>query len=115
MNEAILELLGQIATSYEDEAPECEKYPYMVFEIHCISNDEAVTSYSMEVNIWDKRETYKRAALLSKKLKALNGTVLRYENGICTIYYENDKKIRDSDEEIKRIQSNFLIREAKGE
>lgn len=108
----IKEVLGD--SQYEifaDQAEESAKYPYVVFEISRSSAEIYPFVGYIEVNVWDKYNTYSRADSIMDIV----------ESKLRNQYFENDKvgfrafdgdrgHLIDTDKSIKRTREKFMIR-----
>lgn len=110
MNKNIQELLktGTEWPVYEFEAPEEASYPYIVFEARRLSASEGIDNYVLEVNAWDKHDTYARVTTVMKELEqAINREHVLNDDELLIVYKGGSQSVPDENKQIKRIREQF--------
>jgi hypothetical protein len=103
--------LEELLEGYSDEAPEDATYPYKVFSIRKLVAEDGISSYMLEVNVWDKHRYYSRAESVMDKLeKLLNKQVFNTQDLVIYTYIGQRDNIVDQDKQIKRVRGQFEIR-----
>ena len=116
MNDSIKEILSEIMNTHEDNAPESATYPYCVFETRLIGKDDVTSRYVLEINIWDKRDTYNRAETYSKKIDAvLDHAICDFGSGKWRTYTSDKRHVLDEDKRLKRIKMEYELIAVEGE
>lgn len=108
-------LIKSNITVYSDEAPDEAEYPYAVIEL-ARTKDDIVSTYELEVNVWDEYKTYSRAdSKMDDIEEILDKTVVG--NGHYTIViHKGDSRdhVTDESKEIKRVRALFILQYAEG-
>ncbi|HBA50086.1 MAG TPA: hypothetical protein DCZ91_20300 [Lachnospiraceae bacterium] len=108
MNSELKRELEIFTGAYYEEAPGEAEYPYMVFSVQRLSDDEGKLSYSLEVDVWDQNEYYSRAEsmmdALEKKLHRCNHMSDKF---LIRIFRGRRQNIPDPDKTIKRVREQF--------
>ena len=111
MTVKLKKFLEDLLEAYSDEAPENASYPYKVFTIRKISDNDGISHYILEVNAWDRNKTYSRVEtlmdILEKKLKKQS---FQEEEFLVYTYTGTRDNIPDTDKMIKRIREQFEMR-----
>ena len=116
MNDSIKQILSQIMNTHEDNAPESATYPYCVFETRLTGRDDVTSRYVLEINIWDKRDTYNRAETYSKKIDAvLDHAICNFGSGKWRTYISDKRHVQDEDKRLKRIKMEYELIAVEGE
>lgn len=96
---------------FPNDAPPEAVYPYAVFEVSSLTGDESVISGYLEVNVWDRYNTYSRVDTILDKIEAkLKNKFFSNEKIAFRCFYGDRNHIIDEDKEIKRTREKFLIR-----
>lgn len=108
MNSELKRELEALTEAYYEEAPGEAEYPYMVFSVQRLSDDEGKLSCSLEVNVWDRNEYYSRAEnmmdALEKKLHRCNHMTEKF---LIRIFRGRRQNIPDPDKTLKRVREQF--------
>lgn len=96
---------------YENEAPEGATYPYVVFEISTNGEQEYPTNGILEINAWDRHNTYSRVDnivdIIESKLKH---QFFKNEYVAFRTFDGVRNHIPDEDKAIKRTREKLIIR-----
>ena len=106
---AIVEALKDTITTYPDEAPEKATYPYAVVSFRRLSIEDSISSWIMELNVWDKNKYNSRAEAKADAVeKVLDFNRFSLANGTLVCLFKSQRDdILDTDEAIKRVRIQF--------
>ena len=111
MTVTLKKFLEKLIDGYSDEAPDSAEYPYKVFSIKKISNEDNISNYVLEVNVWDKNKTYSRAETIMDGLeKKLDSQTFLEKKFLVYTYLGTRNNVPDPDKAIKRVRGQFEIR-----
>lgn len=106
LKEELEEYLG----AYYEDAPEEAEYPYKVFLLKRISQDDERQRLILEINVWDQHKYYSRAESMMDSIeKKLNGCIRLSDDTLYYCYNGNREPIKDPDKSIKRIREQFEL------
>lgn len=104
------ELETLLEASYE-EADQDTSYPYKVFSLKRISENDGIQLYNLEVNVWDQHPYYSRAEsimdALDEKLHRCNQLSEKY---FIRFFRGQRQPVPDQDKTIKRVREQFELR-----
>lgn len=112
LRDSLTELTSNVTgiQSYFSEAPKEASYPYIVVNYKRLSSDDGIGLYSVELDLWDKYETYSRISLAADLLdKELDRLILDTKTFNARLYKSNRIPVEDQDKQIKRIQDVFQM------
>ena len=96
--------------AYYMEAPEGATYPYAVFELNRLSENDERQAILLEINVWDKHRYYSRAEEMMDTIeKNLHGYGQLSNDDIFYCFNGSRKPIPDEDKQIKRIREQFEL------
>lgn len=102
--------LEEYLGAYYMEAPEHAKYPYAVFELNRLSENDERQAIILEINVWDKHKYYSRAEEMMDTIEGLlHGTYELSNSDIFYCYNGARQPIPDDDKQIKRIREQFEL------
>lgn len=108
MSGALKRELEMLIGAYYEEAPEGAEYPYMVFSVKRLSDNEGKQIFRLEVNVWDQNEYYSRAEgmmdALEQKLHRCNHMT---DGFLIRIFRGSRQNVPDPDRTIKRVREQF--------
>ena len=94
---------------YEDAKPDTP-YPYRVFSLRRISENDGMQLYNLEINVWDQHPYYSRAENIMDAIEAelhrcnsLSGT------GLVRFFKGQRQTVPDQDKTIKRVREQFEL------
>lgn len=103
--------LEELIDGYSDEAPDNAEYPYKVFSAKKILNDDNISYYALEINVWDKNKTYSRAETIMDELeKKLDRQTFLEKDFFAYTYIGARNNVLDPDKAIKRVMEQVEIR-----
>ena len=96
--------------AYYMEAPEGATYPYAVFELNRLSENDERQAILLEINVWDKHRYYSRAEEMMDTIeKNLHGYGQLSNDDIFYCFNGSRQAIPDEDKQIKRIREQFEL------
>lgn len=111
MNIVLISELKALTGGYSEEAPNNAAYPYNVFSVNRISEENGIQTYNLEINVWDDNQYYSRADSymddLEKKLHGINHLT---EKILIQIWKGQRRHIPDQDKQIKRVREIFEMK-----
>ena len=108
-NHLVENLKIMVGGKHEEEEVQ-QNYPYKVFSLKRLTHEGCLSTYNLEVNVWDSHKFYSRAEVIMDELEErLNfGEVMTKKMLIRTFKGEREI-IPDPDKSIKRIRAKFLL------
>ncbi len=105
----LYETINNIVESYFMTASAKAKFPYATIDLKEI-DDEALTQYSLEIEVFDKHEDTSNLEIICDKLKnELDGKNVVSENFAYKIWFNDCLTNFDEDKTIKRRIVSFTI------
>ena len=108
MNRELKKELEKLTGAFYEEAPPEEKYPYAVFSVRRLSENDGRMDYILEINVWDSHKHYSRAEALmdtlEQKLHRCNHTT---DKLFIRIFRGQRQNVTDPDKSIKRVREQF--------
>lgn len=108
MSDDLKRELETLTGAYYEEAPEGKGYPYAVFLVQRLSDDQGKQGYSLEINVWDQSEYYSQAEgmmdALEEKLHRCNHMTDKF---LIRIFRGSRQNVPDPDRTIKRVREQF--------
>lgn len=108
-NHLIKILEDTIGGKHEEEEVQ-QIYPYKVFSLKRLTHEGCLSTYDLEVNVWDRNKFYSRAEEMMDELEELLdfGEWLT-EKMLIRTFKERRENVKDPDKSIKRIKANFAL------
>lgn len=95
-------------TAIDNEAAADNTYPYAVITSSRLNTNDSISSWTLEVNVWDKNKFYSRAETIADKIdKLLDFTQLKSGKNLICLFKAQKSNIADSDPAIKRVRIQF--------
>lgn len=92
----------------DNEAIGNEEYPYAVVTTSRLSVNDNISSWSLEVNVWDKNDFYSRVETIADEVeRLLDFARLKSGNNLLCIFKDQKSNIDDIDLAIKRVKIQF--------
>lgn len=111
LRDIIKSTLQDVATVYENEAPEGASYPYVVFEVSGTAAEEYPCTGFVEINAWDRHPTFSRVDYIMDNIEKKLRHQFFKNDKIAFRTFEGDRgHVLDEDKMIKRTREKFLIR-----
>lgn len=108
LNKAIAGALSSVITAYPDEAPESATYPYAVISSKRLTMNDNISSWTVEINVWDKNEYYGRADEKADNIeKMLDFKKIKSGTNLLCLFKAQKDHIEDPDKAIKRVRTQF--------
>ena len=100
--------LEELTGAYCEEAPKDAVYPYTVFSVRRLSDNEGGQSYILEVNAWDQHAYYSRAESVMDELeKKLHWCNHLTDEFLIRIFKGRRQNVPDPDKTMKRVMEQF--------
>ena len=100
--------LERLTGAFNEDAEIEKSYPYAVFSVRRMSEDNEKQVYSLEINVWDQGRYYSRAESmmdeLERKLHRCNHLT---DTFLIRIFKGQRQNVPDSDKTIKRVREQF--------
>ena len=110
MTNHLIENLKLMVGGKHEEEDEKQEYPYKVFSIKRLSHEGCLSTYDLEVNVWDRHKFYSRAeAMMDELEKTLDFGVKSTEKMLIRTFKGKRENIPDPDKSIKRVRANFTL------
>lgn len=107
INKAISELFTDISM-YVNEAPQNATYPYAVITSQRLNINDGISTWSVDIDVWDKHKYYSRAeAQMDAIEKELDFKRIKMDNNLLCLFKSQRNEILDSDTAIKRVKAQF--------
>lgn len=108
-NHLIDNLKFMIGGKHEEEE-EKQNYPYKVFSVKRVSHEGCLSTYDLEVNVWDRHKFYSRAeAMMDELEKTLHSGEVLTDKMLIRTFKGKRENIPDPDKAIKRVRANFTL------
>lgn len=103
--------LEGLTGAYYEEAPKEARYPYTVFSVRRISEEDGAETYSLEISAWDNSPYYSGAEDMMDTLEQkLHRCSFSTEQLLIRIYKGNRQNIPDPDKALKRVREQFEMK-----
>ncbi len=111
MNSQLKKALSELTGAYYEEAPKEARYPYTVFSVRRISEEDGVETYSLEIDAWDNSPFYSGAEDMMDTLELkLHRCSFSTEGLLIRTYKGNRQNIPDPDKSLKRVREQFEMK-----
>lgn len=111
MNRKLRKVLEELTGAYYEEAQKNAKYPYAVFSMQRLGDEEGTEKYVLEINVWDQHFHYSRAEEMMDNIeKTLHRGIFCTDDFIIRIFKDQRKNIPDSDKTLNRIRAQFEMK-----
>ncbi|MBR3762189.1 MAG: hypothetical protein IKK59_05545 [Lachnospiraceae bacterium] len=93
-----------------EEEDEKQDYPYKVFSIRRLSREGCLSTYDLEVNVWDRNKYYSGAeAMMDELEKNLDFNEVLTDKMLIRTFKGTRENVPDPDKSIKRIRAKFTL------
>ena len=110
MTNHLIKILKDVIGGKHEEEEAQQIYPYKVFSLKRLTHEGCLSTYDLEVNVWDSHKFYSRAEEMMDELEELLdfGEWLT-EKMLIRTFKERRENVKDPDKSIKRIKANFTL------
>lgn len=110
MTNHLIENLKVLIGGKHEEEDEKQEYPYKVFSIKRISQEGFLSTYNLEVNVWDQHKFYSGAeAIMDELEKKLDFNEVLTDKMLIRTFKDLRENVPDPDKSIKRIRAIFTL------
>lgn len=111
MNRKLRKVLEELTGAYYEDSPENAEYPYAVFSLQKLGEEEGIEKYILEINVWDQHAYCSRAEKMTDDLeKLLHRGIFYTENFLIRIFADRRQNIPDQDKNIKHIREQYEMK-----
>ena len=108
MNQKLKKEIEALTGAFPEEARKDVEYPYKVFSLRRISDEEGIQKYVLEINVWDQHQFYSRAESIMDALEhELHRCNHVTEQFLIRIFKGQRENVVDPDKSIKRVREQF--------
>lgn len=111
MSGKLKKALKELTGAYYEEAPKEAVYPYAVFSLRRIGEEDGAEAYYLEVNVWDSSPYYSGAEEMMDALEEkLHRRSFSTEDMLIRTFRGNRQNVPDPDKTLKRVREQFEMK-----